>query len=238
MKDSFILYISYWEHIKALDMVQRGQLLTAIFKHQMGEPFDELDDVTKMCFSFIRQRLDVDSDAYAKKCKTNKQNIQKRWEATQEKPDTNVYERIRSDTKVLHGIKSYSDNDNEYDNEYDNDNEGDIERKKKRKKAAKPQWVDTQIASYGFSPELEQTVKDWVQYKTEKRQGYQETGLKSFLTRVRNEAEKLGERKAIDCMINAMGNNWQGVVWDERKYRSESERIANRVKDVSKWILV
>lgn len=74
MRESFILYASWWEHIQLLSDQQRGHLLTAIYAHAMGQELPPMDGITAMAFSFIRAQLDRDAEAYAEKCKTNRLN--------------------------------------------------------------------------------------------------------------------------------------------------------------------
>jgi uncharacterized protein YdaU (DUF1376 family) len=53
-----------------------------------------------------------------------------------------------------------------------------------------------------------QASKDWLAYKTEKRQGYKKSGLKAALTKWSNEFTSSTFPAAVQ---NSMANNWQGV---------------------------
>lgn len=70
---SFVLYQDQWESFDKLTMEERGRLITAIFKHEIGEE-NEMDRITELCFVPIRQALDRNRDKYAEK-------IEKRREA-------------------------------------------------------------------------------------------------------------------------------------------------------------
>lgn len=63
-KKSFVLYVSYWKHMKKLDDHQLAQLTRAIFAHAMGENGPELDDRTDMAFGFISDQMDRDRESY------------------------------------------------------------------------------------------------------------------------------------------------------------------------------
>lgn len=65
-----------------------------------------------------------------------------------------------------------------------------------------------------FPDEVEKAVKDWTQYKTEKRQAYKPTGFKSFLSVVRRKLEEYGQDAVVDIIRESMGANWQGVAWE------------------------
>lgn len=227
MKDSLVLHTEHFEQIEVLNMEQRGILLTAIMAYQIGGPIPEMDAVTKMCFMFIRQRIDRDNESYHARCKKNADNIRKRWDSKEEtdtnvydriSEDTNVYERIPNDTTENVRIISYSDNDPDPDNDNDSGKKGTTSPKK----AAKPHGAE--IEAMGFEPDLEQAVKDWTAYKTEKRQGYKPTGFRSLLSRIKAEADKHGSRAVIDAIQEAMANGWQGIVWERIGGRSPNDR--------------
>lgn len=65
-----------------------------------------------------------------------------------------------------------------------------------------------------FSGELLAAVEDWLAYKTERREGYKPTGLKSLLTEIENRAKRHGERAVAKVIRLSMSNNWKGICWD------------------------
>lgn len=66
MKNSFVLYSDYMEHIQLLSMEQRGNLLTAIMLYSMGQEPTQMDGMTNMAFSFIKAQIDRDNEKYEK----------------------------------------------------------------------------------------------------------------------------------------------------------------------------
>ncbi len=64
MKQSFVLYNEYIKHIERLPMEKRGVLFTAILHHQNGLELPEMDDLTAIAFSFIREQLTRDTEKY------------------------------------------------------------------------------------------------------------------------------------------------------------------------------
>lgn len=85
MKNSFVLYTEYAKHIELLSMEQRGALLTAIMAYETDEEMPEMDGMTQMAFSFIKEQLDRDSERHESTC-------QKRSEAGKRggRPKANV----------------------------------------------------------------------------------------------------------------------------------------------------
>lgn len=215
MRDSFVLYASYRSSISLLSMEQRGVLLTALFEYQSGGDLPDMDNVTNLCFSFIRQQLDRDADAYDRKCKKNAENIRKRWEEreknnanarknlrTQRKENTNIqtntneYERIRSDTTEDAGIISYGDNEYEYDYDYDNDLKRKAPKGAKRKKRQR------------FTPPTREEV---LAYAAERNSG---VDIDHFMDFYRSKGWKVGKDNMEDW--KASFRNW------ERTQRQES----------------
>jgi hypothetical protein len=119
MKKSFILYLDQYEPIQSLTDKQKGILFDALFVYQSGKEPVLKDQVIKMAFGFFKQTFERDRAKYLKRCEKNRENINKRWN----KEDTNVYERIRTNTK-------HTDSDSVSDNE----SESDIKKKKYKKK--------------------------------------------------------------------------------------------------------
>lgn len=68
MKNSFVLYTDYRQHIDLLSVEEKAQLLDAIFKYADGENDIELDGMAGMAFSFIRAQMDRDNEKYERIC--------------------------------------------------------------------------------------------------------------------------------------------------------------------------
>ena len=74
-----------------------------------------------------------------------------------------------------------------------------------------------------FDGELLNAVNDWLTYKTERREKYKPTGLKSLFTQIRKNADEYGEREMSDIIRDSMSGNYQGIVFDRLK-RGGSKR--------------
>ena len=73
-QDTFILRLDFFPQVKMLSREQRGDLLTAIFAYSAGEELPDMDDVTRMCFGFIKTSLDANAERYQAKCAKNREN--------------------------------------------------------------------------------------------------------------------------------------------------------------------
>ncbi len=74
MKDSFVIYTKYEEQVNMLSNEQAGVLLRALMRHQSGAELPQMDDVTTMAFSFIKQSIEAENQKYEGVCQTNKAN--------------------------------------------------------------------------------------------------------------------------------------------------------------------
>ena len=126
-KDSFIVYTSYEKNFSLLNMEQRGILITAMMSYQLEKELPEMDAITEMAFSFIRDDMDRNAQNYAEKCNKNRENGQKGGRPKTEKPNGYF-----DDEKKPNGFSEkpkkpngYFENPNDNDNEYDNDNDND-----------------------------------------------------------------------------------------------------------------
>lgn len=76
-KDTFLLRHDFFPQIKMLTMEQRGRLLTAIYAHATEEELPEMDELTTLCFGFIRASLDANAKKYYAECEQNRENGRK-----------------------------------------------------------------------------------------------------------------------------------------------------------------
>lgn len=126
-KESFIIYTSYEKNFSLLNMEQRGVLITAMMCYQLGKEMPEMDALTEMAFSFIKDDMDRNTQSYEEKCEKNRKNGQRGGRPKTEKP--NGYfenpEKPNGFTEKPKKPNGYFENPNDNDNEYDNENDND-----------------------------------------------------------------------------------------------------------------
>lgn len=91
-KQAYFLMMKQWsEQIKALNIEQRGELLTAIYQYQcFDEDFTTDDAALKMLWISIKQAFDYNAQKYEKMCEQNRNNAKKRWKVGTENLDINI----------------------------------------------------------------------------------------------------------------------------------------------------
>lgn len=58
------------------------------------------------------------------------------------------------------------------------------------------------------------TVKDWLQYKAERKDAYKPSGLKSLIAKIQKEAAVYGSEVMIELIEESMANQWRGIIWE------------------------
>ena len=122
MKDSFILYNSFYEPIKSLSDEQLGRLFRSIFNYTIDGKTTQEEDI-KIAFLFIKNQLDMDISKW-------EETRKKRSEAGK-KHKGNQYSKLEQTEQVFQ-----NGSDNENDNVNVNDNV--IKENTKRKVFKKP----------------------------------------------------------------------------------------------------
>lgn len=96
---------------------EAGQLFKWILAY-VNDLHPEVPREIRFAVAQVKKQLDDDLERYKEKCRKNKENIQKRWNTKDNEnipSDTNVYERIPSDTK-----NTDKDKDKEKDKDINN----------------------------------------------------------------------------------------------------------------------
>lgn len=89
--------------------------------------------------------------------------------------------------------------------------------------------LKSMISERHFSPELEQAVISWVDYKSERREKYKETGLKSLLALIQRQAEQYGAQAVCNLIEECKSNGYKGIIWDRLNTTKKPEpRQLNR----------
>ena len=193
--NSFNAYHSYLKSIEPLNDSERGRLFTALLEYSSTGIAPELRGNERFVFPTMKEQIDRDREKYEARCAQNSKNIGIRW-------NTNVYDRIRTNTTVS--------------KDKDKDKDKDKERPL-RGNSAQGAQEPPKVSDCGFSPELESAVNDWLAYKRERRESYKPTGLKSMLTRIEQSAAEYGDSAVIEIIRDSMASGYQGILFDRLK---------------------
>lgn len=120
--------------------------------------------------------------------------------------------------------------------------ERDLEKKKKSKKETPHALFHRLLPDYLLSDALQAKISEWITYKAERKEAYQEQGLKTLLRRLENSRIEYGEKAVMDLIDESMSNGWKGIIFDrlqqkqpQKTYQTREETIKNRVSAVDDW---
>ena len=72
---------------------------------------------------------------------------------------------------------------------------------------------------------VQEKMRDWLDYKTERKEIYAPRGLKSLLTMVKKNVDVYGAQAVVDVIESSMGSNYVGIVWDKlKKYPAHNKQ--------------
>jgi hypothetical protein len=63
-------------------------------------------------------------------------------------------------------------------------------------------------------------IREWLDYKTERRDFYSPTGLRNLLTQIDNRLKNHSVELVIDLISECMANNWAGIIWSKIEQRN------------------
>ena len=85
-----------------------------------------------------------------------------------------------------------------------------------KRKPRQPAYDPTPAIDESTLPEqVKGKLREWVKYKTEKREKYQETGFKVLLNKIQRNVDEHGESAVMDVIDLSMANGYSGIVWDK-----------------------
>ena len=165
---------------------------------------------------------------------------------------TNTVRNIIEEYEEKNGSLSYSnekDNDNEKENDvssHDTSHDTSLnnpEKSKKKNNLSQAENARTTfnslIPSYELHDAVVDKLREWCNYKIERREPYKEQGMKALLKRVETSCHQYGKEAVIDIIDESMANGWKGIIFDrlkEKQPRSTySNDIKNRVDIVDTW---
>ena len=206
----FPFYHSYKKKTEKLTDQELGRLVRALVTYSETGEEQELTGRESIAFDFIAVDIKNAQEAYEEKCSRNKANRNGSSTADndRQRPSTTDDDLDQNKTKTKTKTK-----------EETKDKPKDITEVSSppTPSPAKPATAAAlaEEATQGWSQELRQAVMDWLTYKKQKRQSYQEVGLKSLLTQIRKAADEHGDAAVVETIRNSMASGYVGITLDK-----------------------
>lgn len=94
---------------------------------------------------------------------------------------------------------------------------GDEEGENKSKRDSAHFLFERLLPDYIFSEALTDKLKEWIRYKSERKEPYKEQGLKTLLRQIETICNQYGEAAVADLIDDSMANGWKGIIFDRLK---------------------
>lgn len=93
--------------------------------------------------------------------------------------------------------------------------------------------IDKSINKYFEDDTLNNSVKEWFEYKKQRKDKFTEMGKKKLITQIKNNVDKYGVKAVVNLIDECMANNYQGIIFDklgkpEAKPRYQIESVDER----------
>lgn len=211
MRKQFTFYSSFYAGISRIeDAVIRAEAYDAICAYALDGKEPDLDNMPgAAALAFIMAKPNL--DASKKKAAAGKQGGKSRGKANVKQNEANgKQEQIETESKQEQSLS-------EIENKKEDKNKIEYECTPPTPSERGSKQEPPQVSDYGFSPELEAAVTDWLTYKQERRESYKPTGLKSMLTQVKNAAAEYGDAAVVGIIRDSMASGYQGIIFDRLK---------------------
>ena len=84
-----------------------------------------------------------------------------------------------------------------------------------------------------FSPQMQDRIQEWLDYKKERRETYKPTGLKNLLTQIENNLKLHTEDEVMTLISNCMASNYKGIIWNKLG-PAQPQRISQNLTGIEK----
>lgn len=206
-KKRFLLYLSSKKLIDMLSDEQAGVLLKSIFRYVDGEDLPEMDGMTGIVFTTIKEYLDRDQKAYEEKCRINRKNggkggrPRKKPNETQKNRTVSGKNRTKPNKTQRNPEKPDIDLDTDSDTESDIDKDIDIDR-------------DRDIDNKRFHPPSLDEVRRYCQERNNN------INPERFLDYYNSHDWKVGDRKITDWKMKI--RDWETYDKNQSSDRNQS----------------
>ena len=112
------------------------------------------------------------------------------------------------------------------------------ENKKGGKRETTQSIFERLLPEYAISDVMADKLREWFKYKTERKDGYKEQGMKSLLKQVANKVSVYGDTAVCNLIDECMSNGWKGIIWDAEhymRYMDDFVIISEDLEQLKRW---
>jgi hypothetical protein len=226
---TFVLYKDLGPKFSKLSREEKGAILEAIFAFENGEDVPEDMPIgAAIAWDFLLPMLQAAQDKgnEISEARTNAANT--RWANERAKKEA---EAMQSDASAMQTDANIMQNDantmqsdastmqtDAKEKEKDKDIKENLTpngvSQKKTAKALSFADASAEAEKQGFSEDVCDAVKLWLQYKHERKDNYKPAGLTGLFAQVRKHVETHGSELVIDSIKDSIASNYKGIIWE------------------------
>ena len=201
MRDGYTFFRSYIESIDIDEISDKDfrVIIKAMCDYCLNDIEPTLTGIPKAMFTLMRPSLYVSKkkadagrkggQAYTSKSQANdKQNVSK-TQANDKQPASNKNKNIELEKELAEEL--------------------DKEQRIKTKNILLELVDDSEL-----SDPVKDSVKEWLEYKRQRKDKLTEVGFKKKLSEIRNKENEIGATRVIQTINLSMSNDWRGIIWD------------------------
>ena len=106
----------------------------------------------------------------------------------------------------------------------------------KGKKETTHDLLQRLLPDYTIPYVLQVKLKEWITYKTERKESYKEQGLKSLLKQIENNCARYDDQAVCDLIDDSMANGWKGIIFDRLKQKAPAGRNYSQPKKTKSFL--
>lgn len=74
---------------------------------------------------------------------------------------------------------------------------------------------------------LREKIKEWIEYKNERKEFYKEKGMKSLIAEIENNCKEFGDEEVIKVINKSMASNYKGIVFEKLSKSKSNQKTKN-----------
>lgn len=226
-KKSFIMMEDWTVLLSKLPVETAGALIKAMCVYQLTGEVVTDDPVVEAQMAVIVPIMDGNNKKHEEICQKRseigKKGVAKRWQkdSKQIANDSNCY--AEDSKSIANTLQTIAESESESESE--SVSVSDSESVSVSEYPADTKTPHTPLEDADLSEPVKDKLREWLQYKKERREVYKPRGLSALISMVHNREQEMGASAVIEAIDLSMANGWKGIIWE--RARSSPQRTAS-----------
>lgn len=224
MSSRFAFFESYYDSLKELPAKAFKEALCAVCEKAFKGNDIEVTGMAKTVYGLMMPTVEKSVQLSKERAKSGKKGGEANRKQTESKTEANEKQTDNTfEAKVEQNVSKTG-------------GEAEVAEKLQRRKTQKSAVMESEL-----SDPVKEKLIEWLQYKTERREGYKETGLKSLITEAKRHENESGSTAVINLITECMANGWRGIIWNKlekprERPKTYAERVDSRYDVADDWL--